>query len=329
MKILIIGNEDRYKKYLPDLDIVGQSTMVFCPRGTGDEELLQVARDADAIVIDPMAVLTGSVICQMPNLKIIQSEGVGFNGIDCQTAKDLGIYVCNCKGANAGSVAEQAILLMLALLRSLIIGDRTEREGRQIEMKERLMYEGIAELGDCKIGLIGFGDIAKATAKRLLPFECEIFYYDKFRASQKLEEEYHVSYIGLDELIRSCDIISLHCLVTPETVGMVNADFLSKMKKTSYLINTARGDIVDNQALFDAIVTGKISGAGLDTVYPEPTTKDNILLNLPEEFKERITFSPHIGGITTSFFRRAHAFNWSNIKTALHGERPRYIVNGL
>lgn len=329
MKILIIGNEDRYKKYMPDLEITRRITMVFCPRGTSEEELLQAAGDADAIAIDPMATLTGSVIRHMPNLKIIQSEGVGYNGIDCQVAKDLGIYVCNCKGANAGSVAEQAILLMLALLRSLIIGDRIEREGRQIEMKERLMYEGITELGDCKIGLIGFGDIAKATAKRLLPFGCEIIYYDKFRTPQELEKEYHVSYTELDELIRSCDIISLHCPVTPETVGMVNADFLAKMKKTAYLINTARGDIVDNEALFDAIVTGKIRGAGLDTVYPEPTTKDNILLNLPEECKERITFSPHIAGITTSFFRRAHMLNWSNIETALKGERPQYIVNGL
>lgn len=167
MKILIIGNEDRYRKYMPDLEIIRQITMVFCPRGASDEELLAAARDADAISIDPIARLSGNVIRQMPKLKIIQSEGVGFNGIDCQTAKEKGIFVCNCKGANAGAVAEQAILLMLALLRSIITGDRLEREGRQMEVKERLMYEGIAELGDCKIGLIGFGDIAKAVAKRL------------------------------------------------------------------------------------------------------------------------------------------------------------------
>ena len=110
---------------------------------------------------------------------------------------------------------------------------------------------------------------------------------------------------------------------------MVNAEFLGKMKPTAYLINTARGDIIDNQALYDAIVTEKIRGAGLDTVYPEPTTKDNILLNLPEEFKERIIFSPHIGGITTSSFRRAHKISWSNVEAVLNGERPQYIVNGL
>lgn len=329
MKVLIVGNEDRYRKYMPDMELTRHITMAFAPRGASDAVLLQTAQDADAIAIDPMAVLTGSVIRQMPNLKIIQSEGVGFNGIDCQTAKDQGVYVCNCKGANAGAVAEQTILLMLALLRSFITGDRIEREGRQIEMKERLMCEGITELGDCKIGLVGFGDIGKATAKRLLPFDCKIVYYDKFRAAQQLEEEHHVTYMEMDELVRSCDIISLHCPVMPETVGLVNADFLSKMKPTAYLINTARGEIIDNQALYDALIVGKIRGAGLDTVYPEPTTKENILLNLPEEFQERIVFSPHIGGITTSYFRRAHAFNWSNIETALHGGRPAHIVNGI
>lgn len=329
MKILIIANEDRYRKYMPDIDIVKDITMVFCPRGASDEELLEAASDADAIAIDPMATLSGNVIRNMPNLKIIQSEGVGFNGIDIQAAKERGIYVCNCKGANAGAVAEQAVLLMLALLRNIIVGDRTEREGYQMQMKERMMVEGIAELGDCKVGLIGFGDIAKATAKRLKPFECEIYYNAKTKKPIDEEKEYEVSYMDLDEMARTCDIISIHCPVTSETTGMINSEFLSKMKPTSYIINTARGEIVDNEALYNAIVSRQIKGAGLDTVYPEPTTKDNILLNLPQEHADKIIFSPHIGGITTSYFFRAHRKNWTNIDTALKGQRPEHIVNEL
>lgn len=329
MKILIIGNEERYRKYMPDMDLVKHITMVFCPRSAGDEELLQAAADADAIAIDPIAKLSGNVIRQMPNLKIIQSEGVGFNGIDCEVAKEKGIYVCNCKGANAGAVAEQTVLLMLALLRSIVIGDRTEREGNQIHMKEQMMVEGIMELADCKIGLIGFGDIAKATAKRLEPFECETYYYSKARKPVDVEKDYNVSYMDLDEMARTCDIISVHCPVTPETKEMINSEFLSKMKPTAYIVNTARGEIIDNQALYDALVSEQIKGAGLDTVAPEPTTRDNILLNLPEEYANRIIFSPHIGGITTSYFYRAHKKNWCNIDVALKGERPNHIVNGL
>jgi len=179
MKILIIGNQERYKKYLPDLDIVKNINMIFCPRDASDEELLQAGYDADAIAIDPTAKLSGNVISKMPNLKIIQSEGVGYNGIDCEAAREKGIYVCNSKGENAVAVAEQTVLLILALLRNFIAGDRTVREGNQIHMKERMMVEGITELSDCKVGLIGFGDIAKATAKRLNPFDCEIYYYTK------------------------------------------------------------------------------------------------------------------------------------------------------
>jgi lactate dehydrogenase-like 2-hydroxyacid dehydrogenase len=329
MKILIIGNEDRYKKYTPDLEIVKHITMVFCNRGASDEELLQAASDADAIAIDPMAKLSGNVIRRMPNLKIIQSEGVGFNGIDCEAAKERGIFVCNCKGANAGAVAEQTVLLMLALLRNIIVGDRTERQGNQIKMKEQMMVEGIMELSDCKIGMIGFGDIAKATAKRLEPFECEMYYYTKNKKSAEVEKEYNVSYMDLDEMARTCDIISIHCPVTPETTGMINSEFLNKMKPSSYIVNTARGEMIDNQALYDAIVSEKIKGAGLDTVAPEPTTLDNILLNLPKEYADRIIFSPHIGGITTSYFYRAHKKNWFNIDVALKGQRPNYIVNEL
>ncbi|EDK32973.1 NAD(P)-dependent oxidoreductase [Clostridium kluyveri] len=329
MKILIIGSKDRYLKYMPNIKFVQDCEKVYIPRDYSQTEILDQAKNVNAIIIDAIAKLPEKIIVQMPNLKIIQSEGVAYNGIDCRAAKQRGIYVCNCKGANASSVAEQTILLMLALLRSMVIADRIEREGYQIELKEHLMLEGITELGDCRIGLIGFGDIAKATAKRLAPFGCKIFYYTKRPKSHYVEKEFQVSYLGRKELISSCDIVSIHCPVTPETTGMVNTEFLSHMKHSSYLINTARGEIVDNQALYNAIVSEQISGAGLDTVYPEPTTKDNVLLNLPGKYAERIIFSPHIGGITTSFFRRAHAFVWNNVAKALKGERPEFIVNGL
>jgi phosphoglycerate dehydrogenase-like enzyme len=329
MKVLVIGNKDRYRKFMPDTEFVKSLEIVYVPRDYSPEEVLENAKDASAIMTDPMANLPGKVIEQLPNLKIIQSEGVGFNGVDCAEAQKRGVYVCNCKGANAGAVAEQAVLLMLALLRSTVAGDRVVREGRQIEMKERLMVEGISELGDCKIGLIGFGDIAKATAKRLLPFGCELFYYTKTPKPRELEEEYRVAYREQEELLRTCDIVSLHCPVTPETVGMANEGFFSKMKTGAYLINTARGDIVDNQALYDAVVTEKLGGAGLDTVAPEPVTKDNLLLKLPAPYAERIVFSPHIGGITTSYFRRGHAFNWGNVERAVNGGKPQFIVNGL
>jgi phosphoglycerate dehydrogenase-like enzyme len=329
MKVLVIGSKNRYMKYLPDLSIINEVEIIFCPRDVDEDTILEVASDVDAIAVEPISILSEKVISNMPNLKIIQSEGVGFDLIDLEAAKARGILVCNSKGTNASAVAEQTILLMLAVLRDMIACDKGERQGHQIQIKERMMFEGIVELGDCKVGLIGFGDIAKATAKRLIPFDCQVYYYSRTRKSKEIEEAYNVEYKSLDELISECDMVSIHCPVTSETNQMVNEEFLKKMKSSAYLINTARGEMVDNEALAKAIISGEIKGAGLDTVAPEPTAKDNILLNLPDEHADKIIFSPHIGGVTSSYFKRAHRKNWDNIGKALNGIRPDNIVNGL
>lgn len=291
--------------------------------------MLAVGQNADFIAADPMTTVSGNVIRNMPNLKIIHSEGVGYNGFDIQTAQEKGAYVCNCRGVNAGAVAEQTVLLILAVLRNLVVGDRIEREGHQMEMKERTMVDGMLEVSDCKVGLIGFGDIGQATAVRLRPFGCELYYYTPHRKSEVFEQEQGVTYLPLNKLIQTCNIISLHMPVTEDTREMVNAELLSLMRSDAYLINTSRGDLVDNQALREALIEGRIAGAGLDTIYPEPTTADNPLVNLPANCADKVTFSPHIGGITTSSFKRAHRLIWQSFDDVANGNRPKSIVNGL
>lgn len=329
MKVLVIGNESRYKKYIPNLEIINNAEIIFCPMGTSDDELIEKGMDAHILLADAIAPVSKYLIDNLTYLKLIHSEGVGYNKIDIHAAKEKGIYVCNNKGINAGAVAEQTILLMLGLLRNVVTGDRDVREGKQIQTKEKAMVEGIVELADCKVGLIGFGDIAKATAKRLYPFECEIFYFNRTRLSKEQEEEYHVTFLELEELAQTCDIISIHVPVTDETTGMVNEGFLKNMKKTALLINTARGEIVDNEAVREVLISGNIGGAGFDTVHPEPTTKDNPLVDLPDEVKNKVIFSPHIGGITSSTFYRAHRNMWVNIENIASGKKPTNVVNGL
>lgn len=330
MKVLIIGNQERYLKFMPqDMDILHHFETVFCPLGTSNEEILKIAADADMIAADAIANVDRELIEHMPNLKLIHSEGVAFNGFDIDAAKERGVMVCNCKGINAGAVAEQAILLMLALLRSFPAGQKAELEGRQIQFKEHIMLHGMSELSDMKIGFIGFGDIAKATARRLYPFESELYYYTKTRKTAELEQDYHVSYMDLDTMARECDIISIHVPVTEETKGMIDKTFLSKMKSTAYLINTARGEIVNNEDLREVLIAGRIAGAGLDTIAPEPTTKDNPLVDLPEGAADRVVYSPHIGGISTSTFKRGHRSIWQAMFDVEEGKRPKNIVNGI
>lgn len=327
MKVLIIGAKARYEKFMPSMDYVNSVEQVYVTKETPIEEMLAAASDADAIFADAIAKVPAELINQMPNLRLIHSEGVAYNGIDLAAASAKGVIVCNNKGINDTAVAEQAVMLMLGLLRTVLEGDREVRAGRQIQMKERRMLEGITELADCKVGLVGFGDIGKATSRLLNAFGCEVYYNDYIRQPEAKEKEYGVTYLPLEELVAASDIVSIHVPVTPATTGMVNREFLQRMKPTAYLINTARGEIVDNEALAQALTEGWIAGAGLDVVAPEPVPADHMLLHLPEAAACKVLFAPHLGGITTSTFRRAHRNLWTALKALEMGEVPAHKVN--
>ena len=328
MKILIIGEQERSEAYMPDLPIVEEAETVYAEMGTDEAELLARAQDADVIFADAIAKVPGSLIRQMPNLKLIHSEGVGYNGIDVEAASERGIYVCNNRGMNAGAVAEQTVLLMLGLLRDVAAGHASVRQGRQIQVKT-------AENGGRDHGAGGLHGGAdrfrkyreghgRAPEALWMPGWCTI------TGTEKPEEEearYGVEYVSLDRLARISDIVSIHVAVTPETKGMIGREFLSRMKETAYFVNTSRGELVDNEAMKEALEKGRIAGAGFDTIAPEPTTADNPLVALKEDCPARVLYSPHIGGITKSSFRRFHLQMWQNAGRVWKGEKPVDIVN--
>lgn len=330
MKILHLGKKGNVEKYLPGPDYLEGTELVDLPITASEEEILEKAGDARYMIADAIAPVPGSLIRRMPQLKMIHSEGVAYNFFDIDAARECGVYVCNCKGMNAMAVAEQTLLLMLGVLRDVTGGDRAVREGRQIQVKEGYMARGdLYELSDFPVGLIGFGDIARCVAKLMQVFRVKTFYYSRHRADRKTEEEYGVSYLSLDELCASCKIFSIHVPVTSETKNMIGKSFFEKIPRGSYLINTARGEVVDSAALAEAIRAGIIEKAGLDTVAGEPVVADNILVSQPPEIASRILFSPHIGGITASSFRRGYEMVWEDIRAAERGEKPGHIVNGL
>lgn len=329
MRLLVIGDEKRFRKYLPDLEIVNKVESIVVGRGTPDEEIVIAAGDADFIVADAISPVSKQLMDSFSSLKLIHSEGVAYNAIDVKTATSKGLFVCNNAGVNDGAVAEQAILLMLACLRNLIPGDAAVRAGKQIQVKERLMVEGIRELGDCKVGLVGLGAIAAQTALRLKAFGTDVYYWNRTQRTSEREQELGVRYLPLDELARACDIVSIHVPVTPETTNLVDAAFLESMKPNSILINTARGEIVDQVALAQALEDGVIGAAGLDTLSPEPVAADHPLVLLSAEAASKLALSPHIGGVTEGMFRRAWTTIWQNIARVSRGERPVNVVNDL
>lgn len=327
MLLLVIGDEARTRKYLPDLPIVGEVDLKVVPRGTDDDAILAQAGDADFIMADAISPVSAKLISSMPNLKLVHSEGVAYNAIDLDAARERGVHVCNNAGVNAGAVAEQTVLLMLACLRDAVAGDAAVRAGRQIQTKERMMVEGIRELGDCKVGFVGFGAIARATAERLARWGCEMVYNKRTPLPAEDEERLRVRFEELDRLAATCDIVSLHVPVTDSTRGMVDDAFLARMKSDAVLVNTARGEIVDQEALARAIETGAIGAAGCDTLHPEPVPVDHPLLALPAEAAHRVVLSPHIGGVTEGMFHRAHRAVWENIARVAAGERPVNVVS--
>ena len=327
MKLLVIGDEARFQKYLPDLEITRQVQALVVGRGTPDDKIASEAGDVDFIAADAISPVSAHLMDSFPSLKLIHSEGVAYNAIDVAAARERDIFVCNNAGVNAGAVAEQAVLLMLACLRHLVEGDRAVRAGQQIKVKERLMVEGIRELGDCTVGLVGLGAIAKETARRLQAFGCDVAYWNHNRRSPEEEATLRVRYLPLDELARTCDIVSIHVPVTPETTNLVDAEFLASMKADSLLINTARGEIVDQVALAAALDAGQIGAAGLDTLSPEPVELDHPLAQLSGQAADRLVLSPHIGGVTQGMFRRAWTNIWENIARVAAGDQPVNIVS--
>ncbi len=329
MKVLHIGKRGNMERYSAPDSFLTQVETADAYMGLSTEEYLALAGDADFIVVDAVGQVTAELMDGMPRLRLIHSEGVAYNGIDLQAARERGIYVCNCQGANARAVAEQAVLLMLGMLRDARANDRAVREGRQIAVKEGYMQRGdLRELADCAVGLVGFGSIARCTAALLQAHGVEeIYYYKTTPLSPQEEERLGARYLPLAELLGQSDIVSLHLPVNQNTIGIADRSFFQAMRGGAYFVNTARGELVDDEALLEALESGRLRMAGLDTLDHEPVRTDHPLLQIPEALADRILFSPHIGGITASSFRRSYAMIWEDIQAAAQGRVPQRVVN--
>ena len=329
MKILVYGPRDRYIAYKPDFAHQLDAETVFVPLNADPVPPTTANADAEILFADAGYPVTKELIDLLPNLKLIQSEGVGYNKFDLEAARARGIFVCNSKACNATSVAEHTVMLILMALRFGITGHNAVRAGQQIQMKERVMASNAPELLLSSVGLVGFGDIAQATARRLAPFGCKLYYYSLHRRSPEEEAEFGVTYLPLEELVATCDVTSLHCAVNDQTRGMISAELLEKFKPGAILVNTARGDLLDNLAVRQALIDGKLGIIAMDTIAPEPTPGDHPLVDLPEWVRDRAIYSPHLGGNTGGSLVRAHLTMWSNAQRIMEGQRPNFIVNGL
>ncbi|MBE7017748.1 MAG: hypothetical protein E7420_06285 [Ruminococcaceae bacterium] len=329
MKISLITSRKRFESYSDPAMVPADAELFFMPLEYTEEEAMDKLADTEILLVDSVLPVTAKMIEAMPKLKMIQAEGVAYNKIDIEAAKSAGVFVCNNKAVNAAQVAEHSVMLILAVMHRLIEGDAQVRAGNQNETKLRFINDGLEDIIGKKVGLVGFGAIGKELAKRLLPFGCQLFYYDPFRASAEVEQEYSITYLEKEELLSSCDVITLHVPVTPSTTNFINKEALAIMKPNAIIINAARGLVVDTQALADAIMAEQIYGAGLDTIEPEPVPADSPVLLMPEPYCSRVVLSPHVAGTTKSVFFSAYRNFWGNVKAVSNGQRPINIVNEL
>jgi D-3-phosphoglycerate dehydrogenase len=269
-----------------------------------------VLRDAD-IAFVMAAPMPKELLAEARRLRFIQKLGAGVDRIDLDVCRKQGIAVARLHAGNSIPVAEHTILLMLATYRQLPQIDRRTRAGSWSKEDARGMHR---QLHHKTVGLVGFGAIGKEVAKRLRGFEVTILYYDPVRAPSDVEQNLGVKYVDLDQLVRAADIISLHLPLLPQTAGIINAERIRAMKSGAVLINCARGGLVDEFALVEALKNGRLFGAGIDVFATEPPVGSPLL-----ELDNTVVTS-HLAGATIDNFSGVVARAVENAKTVLRGD---------
>ena len=260
-----------------------------------------------------------AVIERNPNLKMIMRWGAGFDSVDIEAAGQRGILVTNTPGANADAVSELAVLLMLAVGRKILCHTTCLRKG--VWSKNDFINSSFT-LVNKTVGILGAGNIGRKVAQRVQAFGAKTVYYDPFRLSEEREKAFNLKYMPLEELLPVCDIITLHLPLTDGTKHLIDAAAIEKMKTGAILINTARGGLVDDCALFKAVESGKLLGAGLDGVEREPLQPDDELFT-----NDNIIVTPHVGGGTADIGEAIMPMLVEDIRLFLNGESPKFVVN--
>lgn len=282
------------------------------------EEMIKRAADADALITQLRDPIDREFIYSLKRAKIIANYAVGYNNIDVDAAKERGIYVTNTPGVLTEATADIAFALVLAVARRIVEADRFVREGKFVGWKPKL-FLGYDLFGKT-LGIVGMGRIGQAVARRALGFGMNIVYHNRRRLPEDIERQYHAKYLPLEELMKVSDFITIHTPLTKETYHLIDKEKISLMKPTAILINTARGPVVDEQALYEALKEGRIAGAGFDVYENEPELTPGL------EKLDNVVLLPHIGSATYETRERMSEIVALNIIDVMEGRIPRNLV---
>ncbi|RJS88916.1 hypothetical protein CW700_06105 [Candidatus Bathyarchaeota archaeon] len=291
--------------------------VVELPPGADEGDLLSQGLEADALITRGWIRVTREFLEAAHRLKVVAVHGVGTDHVDLEAAAEHEVLVFNTPTALTESVAEMTVALILSLLRRVVAADGAVRRGEWERKYSDLV--GVELMGKT-VGILGLGRIGSAVARRLKGFDVNLLYYDKVER-REVEEELGIRRVGLEELLSTSDIITLHVPLTPETHHMISSREFDLMKEGAYLVNLARGRVIDEEALTEALRSGKLAGAALDVFEEEPPRRDNPLLSL-----ENVILTPHIGASTREAMRRMAIQSAEGVLTALRGGIPPNVV---
>lgn len=291
-----------------DLDLVPTLSEEDLARHAAETEiLLVIQRKVDARLL--------SIV---PRVRFVQRVGVGYDNLDLEALQAAGVVAAYTPGANAVAVAEHTILLMLALLKRLTAAESATRQGGWPTME--LFQAGLGDLAGTTVGLVGFGNTARAVAQRLVPFGSRLQYTSHHAMDPATEQQFGVRYASLEDLLASSTIVSLHVPLTGATRRLIGEAELAKMPAGAFLVNTSRGEVIDEAALRHAIESGKLGGAALDVLYNEGAG-GNPFADLPQ-----VIVTPHIAGGSRAAVERALQMALANVARYLRGEPPLDLV---
>jgi len=300
------------------MDLLKQHFDILIADNPSEEALLKKCAEVSAIITRTSSYINKKIIEASPKLSIISKTGVGVDNIDVSAATEKGILVCNVPGVNSVSVAEHAVALILAEAKDLLVMDKAVRKG---EWSKRYSLKA-TELNQKKLGLIGFGSIGRKVAAICQGFQMKILVYDPYIVSNTVDKLSIDLINNLEELFQKSDIISIHVPYNEKTHHLVNSSLLKMTKEGAILINTSRGQIIDEKALFKALKDGSLSAAGLDVFEEEPVNISNPLLNL-----DNVILTPHSAALTKECSARIAVEAAQAAIDVLNGKKPRSVSN--
>lgn len=306
-----------YPLYGEGMEILREQTDLFISNSGDITPFIHELKNADALITRNVHV-TNEILIQCPKLKVIGIPGVGYHNWDLTFLTENGIALAFCPGTNTRSVAEHAVAMAYAITKNIVELDNESKKGNYAI---RNSFRSIEIIG-CNIGIIGFGNIGKETARIFKNNDTNVHVYDPYVKKEEVERLGYIYVDNLHSMLRICDIISLHVPSVPETRGMISVEEFKAMKDGAFLINCARGDIVDEKALYNALISKKVAGAALDVMVQEPFDTNNPLLSMPN-----VIVTPHVAGVTKEAANKTYKLIVETTLKLLNGHRVTNVAN--